>query len=84
MGEWVLNADKKPVTPQVHITGCTFVAVGKQSWGPAIRWDGKDVHIANSVLGPPELLTWRYFARYKTRNLRRAVRTIARILTKGK
>lgn len=92
MGEWVLNADRqkpaveqpKPLPPQVTVLNCTFLAVGRQAWGPAMTVKDDRVELANSVIAPADLLKWRYFLQYKTRNWRRAVRTVARILKKGK
>lgn len=87
MGEWVLNADKRktpPLPPQVTVLNCTFLAVGRQSWGPAINVKGDRVELANSLIAPRDLLKWRYFVQYKTRNWRKAVRRIARILKRGK
>lgn len=73
---WTPKAPSAPA-PQITVTNCTFLAVGKQAWGPAVMVRDNGLELANSVIASPDLLKWRYFVQYKTRNWRR-------ILKKGK
>lgn len=71
---------KTPQAPQITILGCTFIAVGRHKWDSAIKATTDGIELGNSIVAPHDLLKWRYFLQYKTRNLGR---TLRRLLTKG-